>query len=465
MNPINLNHKFKYLHFGVSDDILRRKCYGDFQGAIGLIDKKLESKDQPEAMLNSLIVQREIINRLEENYPYTKSQAIEKVQDDIKDFNEEEFDKRELNGEIDWIYIGGIPHYFDRFYETLIKTNKAFAKRAGVENIISDGASITKESEEDPLDRAARIMREKGSKSNRITVRASVQIKEEYFQPGQFLRVHLPIPCSCLQQSDIKIEKVFPSGPQIAPEDAPQRTIYWEEKMLENHPFTVEYSYIYKADYNDVNSIIPDEIQPSFDTEELPPHIVFTPYIQELTNSLTEGIQSPLEKARAIYDFITLNMKYSFMRSYFCLENIPETGARNLKGDCGVMALLFITLCRCTGIPARWQGGLVTRPDFCGAHDWTMFYIAPYGWLYADPSFGTGAVREENELRRQFYFGNLEPFRMVANSEFQADFIPPKTFWRADPYDNQVGEIETLNGGLKYFQFERLKEVIAFEEI
>jgi transglutaminase-like putative cysteine protease len=129
------------------------------------------------------------------------------------------------------------------------------------------------------------------------------------------------------------------------------------------------------------------------------------------------------------------------------------------------MALLFITLCRCSGIPAGWQSGLITRPDFCGAHDWATFYIAPFGWLYADPSFGTGAVRQKNEERRLFYFGNLDPFRMVANTQFQTDFTNPKDFWRADPYDNQSGEIETLHHGLPYFEFDSFREVIEFEEL
>lgn len=448
---MDLNHNFNYLQIGLPDDILLHKHYGDFNKAIQLIDSKLESGNLPKAMRNSLIVQREIILRLSENYTFTKAEAISRVQKYIADFTEAEFDKRVDKGEIEWIYIQGIPHYFDRFYESLIKTDSDFAFRAGLYNIVN---------QDNPLDRAEHIMRERGSISKRIRVRASVRIKDKYFESGELVKVHLPIPCNCLQQSDIRIEKMEPSNGQVAPEDAPQRTIYWEESMVENHPFIVEYSYIYTASYNDISSIVPAEEQPSFDIHEQPPHIMFTPYIRELAQSLTEGIKSPLEKARVIYDFITLNVKYSFMRSYFCLENIPETCARNMRGDCGVMALLFITLCRCVGVPARWQSGLITRPDFCGAHDWAMFYIAPFGWLYADPSFGTGAVREQNEERRKFYFGNLDPFRMVANSEFQAGFTVPKTFWRADPYDNQVGEIETLHRGLQYFEFDRSKEVI-----
>lgn len=462
---MNLNHKFEYLHFALPEDILRRKIFGDFKGAIQLIDIKLESETLSQAMKNSMIVQREIMVRLPENYPYTKEKAIAKVQENIPDFTETEFDKRELKGEINWIYIEGIPHYFDRFYDTMIKTDSIFAARAGLRNVISDGASISSVSEEDPLDKASRIMKEVGSISNRIRVRASVKIKDEYFKPGQLVRVHLPIPCDCPQQSEIKIESIVPSNGQLAPEDSPQRTIFWEEKLIENHTFTVEYSYIYTAQYIDINSIVPQKNQPYFQTNVQPPHIIFTPYIRELAQSLTKGLNSPLEKAKAIYDYITLNMKYSFMPSYFCLESIPENGARNLKGDCGVMALLFITLCRCSGIPAGWQSGLITRPDFCGAHDWATFYIAPFGWLYADPSFGTGAVRQKNEERRLFYFGNLDPFRMVANTQFQTDFTNPKDFWRADPYDNQSGEIETLHHGLPYFEFDSFREVIEFEEL
>lgn len=109
---------------------------------------------------------------------------------------------------------------------------------------------------------------------------------------------------------------------------------------------------------------------------------------------MTRGKDSPLEKARSIFDFITLNMKYTFMPAYFGLENIAENCARSFTGDCGVFALLFITLCRCAGIPAQWQSGLA-----------------------------------------------------------------------AEPYDNQLGELETADRGLTYGEFERTKEVLLCEEL
>lgn len=309
------------------------------------------------------------------------------------------------------------------------------------------------------------LIKEKGTLSNRIRVRASIKIKENAFTPGMFARVHIPIPAVCEHQSQIVIEKTFPENGHIAPKDALQRTICFEESMKENHEFYAEYSYIHTTIYKDTKNIVPDTKQPDFYTEEENPHIVFTPYIKELVAALSKDITNPLEKARRFYDYITLNMKYTFMPDYFVLDSIADSCARNRTGDCGVFSLLFITMCRCAGIPSRWQSGLAVEPDFIGPHDWAQFYIAPYGWLYADPSFGIGAVRAKNEERRQFYFGNLDAYRMVANHAFQAPFTIEKRFWRCDPYDNQVGEVETDARGLRYDEFISTQEILVLEEI
>ena len=68
-------------------------------------------------------------------------------------------------------------------------------------------------------------------------------------------------------------------------------------------------------------------------------------------------------------------------------------------------------------------------------------------------------------MLHKYYFGNIAGDAMVANREFQGDFEVPKSHWRADPYDNQLGEIETSRGGLMYSQFDRAKAVVEFEKI
>ena len=189
----------------------------------------------------------------------------------------------------------------------------------------------------------------------------------------------------------------------------------------------------------------PDKVcaeQPSFCLEEEAPHIMFTPLIRAMCQEIVGDETNPLLKAKRIYEYVTDRVRYSYVRRYSTILNIPEYAAVNQKGDCGVQAVLFITLCRCAGVPARWQSGLFAAPYDIGGHDWAQFYVAPYGWLYADLSFGGSAHRLGNEERRAFYFGNLDPFRMPANLAFQHEFIPPKQFMRNDPTDNQYGECE-----------------------
>lgn len=462
---MDINDTFRCLHVGLPEDIRRRKLYGDFDGAVRLIDQRLSQAGTPKSLRDCMTAQREMILRTSEDYPFTREEALAQLREQIPDFTEAEFDQWVDEGRIGWIYLQGTPHYFDRFMETLRKADLAFARRAGLQKQAEAGA----EGQEDYLDRCCRLMRERGSLSNRIRIRATIQMKDALFTPGMFLRAHLPIPAACEQQSEITIEEISPRG-AAAPETAPQRTVCWEGTWQENPTFSVTYSYTHTARYHDLSipgtePLLSDGELAPFLAEEAP-HIVFTPYIRALTAQLTEGTADPLEKAGRIYDFITLNMHYSFMPSYFIMESIAESCARNFCGDCGVFGLLFITLCRCAGIPAQWQSGLTAEPDYaCGCHDWTRFYIPGRGWLYADPSYGISAVRKDKEDRRKFYFVNIDPYRMVANSQFQAPFTVEKNHWRADPYDNQTGELETADRGLRYEEFDSTKEVLLFEEL
>lgn len=474
---MKINDHFRFLNIGLPEDILRRKMYGDFDGAIRLIDLFLAKDNITDALRSCLIVQKEIMLRAYLDYPYTKEEAINVVREHLPDFTEEEFDQRVDDGKIRWIYINGEERYFNRFFQSMVKADTAFAARV---NLTLPGAeSNVKKNEKMHIDRCIDIMKEKGSLAQRIKIRATMKVKDEIFEKGMFIRAHLPVASACEQQSDIVIEDYYPKNAVIDPEEAPQRTICWEMNLEENEEFFVEYSYIHKATFHDTEKFLaegPDaykglvaepltEEEYADYTKEEAPHIVFSPYIKNLVETLTKDVTDPLEKARIFYDYVSLNMKYTFMPAYFNLENIAETCARTYTGDCGVFALLFITLCRCAGIPCCWQSGLTAEPGFCGGHDWTRFYAAPYGWMYADPSYGTAAVRTENEERRKFYFGNLDAYRMVANSEFQAPFLIDKDHWRADPYDNQVGEIETTDRGLNYSEYDRSKITVSIEEL
>lgn len=461
---MNINDTLQYLNYGLPDDIQRRKISGDFDGAIRLMDRRLADPATPEAMRAALQIQKLVCTLLPTEFPYSREDALSIIREKIPEFTDAEFDEYVDDRRIRWIYVNGEPRYFNRFFSSLCKAAPDFAQRAGVK--MPGVESATSGSTEDGrLDISMKKMKRDGSMTNRIRIRATVKLKDEFFTPGIFVRAHLPIPAACQQQSDIRIEKMWPETGVISPEDASQRTICWEETMDKNHEFMVVYSYLHTAQFLDAYNSqgIPGNYD--FDLQEQAPHIVFTPYLRALCQELTQGMEDPLMKAREFYDFITLNMKYTFMPSYVMLENMAENCARNFTGDCGIFALLFLTMCRCAGIPAQWQSGLTAEPDFIGGHDWVRFYVEPYGWIFADPSYGTAAVRAGKEERRKFYFGNLDPYRMVANSAFQQNFSVPKQQWRADPYDNQLGEIETADRGFGFDEYLRTKEILLCEEV
>ncbi len=442
-----------YLKTDLPEDILKLKCAGYFEQAIRLIDLRL-NKQIPLAMRKRLELEKLIIRTIEGEYPYTFEQALKKMQDEINNFTKAELVSLQEEGRADWILIEGKLRFNDSFFESLIKTSPDLKKRLKDEIIDEDRGNF--------LNDNIRDTKEKKSSSYFIHMKSTVKVKDSK-RIGETIKAHLPLPKEC-QQSNIKIINTVPEGVFVSPGDHPSRTAYFETKLQKDMEFSVEYSYETHLNYNEPDPVLASKDQPGFDTGELEPHIMFTPYIKELTKEITGDESNPLLKARKIYDYVTQNVKYSYMRAYSTITNIPEYAALNLKGDCGVQALLLITLLRCAGIPAKWQSGLAVTPYHIGPHDWARFYVAPFGWLFADPSFGGGEV-SSNKEKWNFYFGNLDPFRMVANSEFQHEFDPPKKHLRHDPYDNQVGELEYEDRQLLREEFSVSWELIDMHKI
>lgn len=449
----------EYLKIDLPEDILKLKAYGDFKGALKLIDLKL-GKKLPEALAKRLEIEKVIINELEKQYEYSYEDALKMLNEKIKDFKDEELIKLKDEGFADWIFVYGKVKFQNRFFENIIKTCPEIAER-----LIDKNASEDRSANVKLLNDTIEEMETKGNKAYFIHMRASVKVKKESEKLGKTIKVHIPVPVQCMQTKNIKILNTVPYADFISDGNYPQRTAYFEKALEENDEFSVEYSYENHVKYTKLEPEKVSSEQPDFYTSDLAPHIMLTPYIKELLKEIIGSETNPLIKARRIYDFITTKVMYSFVREYLAIENIPEYATLNLKGDCGIQALLFITLCRCAKIPARWQSGLYVTPYTIGSHDWAQFYIAPYGWLFADCSFGGSAYRSGCKKRWDFYFGNLDPFRMPANSEFQYDFEPNKKFLRADPYDSQNAECEYEDSRLDSNDFDVLKETIEISEI
>lgn len=456
----------RILSVELPEDVLKAKHCGDFELAQRIIENRLQCERTPDFMKQRLLVEREILQRLPIDYSYSVSEALSLMQKHIPDYTEAELWELIESGMADWIYIKGEIRLATRFFDNLRENYSEFARRCGdVEESLEDGDGYHIKNE------ILQRMRSEGRQTRQITVTLTRRIREEAFQKGE-VTVHLPIPKPQVNIDHIEILSTYPADGEggarvsIGSEKDPQRTVCFQENMQENHPFSVTYRYECTAlcRIDETGRVIEgrqwdkDEGFRAEDLAEEYPHIRFTDTIRTLHREILEkaGVspEDPLKTARAMYDFVTTKVNYSYMREYITLEEIPEYATVNLKGDCGVQALLFITLCRLSGIPARWQSGAYVTPAYgkkaaeSGSHDWAMFYLEPWGWFFADPSFGGGAFRSGNLDRWNYYFGNLDPYRMAANDAFQRAFCPPKQETRSDPYDNQSGEIEYAGRGL-----------------
>ena len=53
------------------------------------------------------------------------------------------------------------------------------------------------------------------------------------------------------------------------------------------------------------------------------------------------------------------------------------------------------------------------------------------------------AKLKNDEARWNYYFGNLDPFRVPFNCDMQCDFVPPRKFLRDDT-------VASVDGGAEY---------------
>ena len=101
----------------------------------------------------------------------------------------------------------------------------------------------------------------------------------------------------------------------------------------------------------------------------------------------------------------------------------------NGHGDCGQVSLLFISLCRSLGIPARWESGWMLHPGEINLHDWAEAYLE--GVMDSiDQSFGI----QKGPLPL-FYSRGIDAYRWVVNTGISGPLYPAKTYPRSETVD------------------------------
>jgi hypothetical protein len=465
-----VSSSFEFLIVGLPERIRHLEEKGLFRDAIHLMKKILaESKGLPSMLRSRLEWESERIKRIRNGYTLSRREAFDSVKSQISDLTQEDFERWMQEGFIEYREIEGETRIFNNFLPNLLRDNTEAKKRVKQPDKTSEQVTnIVHDNVDSIIEKSGAL----GSRyvepvKNKVLMR--LKIKPDAVPEGEVVRVWMPFPRKDPLQPEIKLLSATPKKYVLAPEDSSQRTIYFEKEATkgEDLEFQVKYEYTACASHQKIDPIkvkpyIRNEVYEKYTLEQLP-HIAFTPYLRKLADEIVTEQSNPYLKARNVYNWITENMKYALVPEYSTIECISDYAARNLRGDCGVQALLFITLCRISGIPARWQSGWHLNPVRPSPHDWAQFYVEPYGWLHADLSFG--GHEKSVQKYHKFYFGNIDNFRLIANTDISSKFTPPKTHHRSDNVDNQRGEVEWKDGNIYYDKWNYELKVLAHNSI
>jgi transglutaminase-like putative cysteine protease len=293
----------------------------------------------------------------------------------------------------------------------------------------------------------------------RMHVTYTLTVKADAVPAGQTVRCWLPFPRTDeVRQQGVKLLSTSQKNYRRAPQHATHSTLYMEQKAVAGQPtvFSETFEYVsYGAKFH----LTPEncgtyntksKIYREF-TAQREKHIVFTPRLRELAARLTAGETNPYRKAERIFRWVD-HFPWASAREYSTIDNIPEYVLQNGHGDCGQVSLLFITLCRISGIPARFESGFMMHPHEQNLHDWAEIYFENIGWVPVDQSFGVCA-NAQTEDEALFFLGGIDSWRMIVNRDFGRALFPKKKYPRSETVDFQRGEVEWAGGNLYFDQW------------
>ncbi|MEP6664182.1 MAG: transglutaminase domain-containing protein, partial [Verrucomicrobiota bacterium] len=386
---------------------------GDFKEAGEILETALHAPtDQPEAGLKQIAYEMDLIKRVRQDYSLTETQLFQKLSGAVKDLQRTEFDAWVKQGRFDGRMMDGEKRYVGTSVSNLFFRHPELNPRRLPPKNDSDYQKQLLENAR-AIKMAAARQKKNYVLPTRYRATFTVTAEKNAVPAGKTIRAWLPVPRKTPFQNDFKLVSTSSPVKQLAGENSSIRSVFLEQIAEKDLPTrfqeTFEYT-IRPTHFNlDPRRIMPvDENDPAlkpFLAEA--PHVVFTPPLLKLAKKIAGDETNQMLQARAFFNWVADHIKYSYAREYSTLTNISDYCANHGYGDCGQEALLFITLCRSQGIPARWQTGWHLVPGHVTIHDWTEIYLAPYGWVPVDPWAGIFATRycpsltpeERTELR------------------------------------------------------------------
>ncbi len=431
---------------------------GNFSEAKIMIQDKLRGNELSASEKYDLQFQIELLDRIRLDFRRTRSDVINSLKKYYPDLTDGMLLNWEMDNSLEMKIIDGEKRYFNNAVPNLFRVNAAAKKvKEKIDGIKRSELDIFLEKYIPEVVESANRTKERFVKPVKMGIKYSLTVKPNVVPEGEIIRCWLPYPKeSNPRQSGIQLISVNKNEYVIADDKNLQRTIYMEERAVKDKPikFEMELVYTSRAEYvnlfeteNPVSFKRNSEVFSEFTKEEYP-HIVFSDRIKELSGKIVDDKKDPVQKLKKIFTWVDENTPWASAREYSTIPNIPEYSLDHKHGDCGIQTLLFMTLCRYNGIPAKWQSGWMMHPPEINLHDWCEIYVDGYGWIPVDQSFGIKNYLDDSQ--KYFYLGGIDAYRFIVNDGYSKPLFPAKIYPRSETVDFQRGEVEWRGGNL-YF--------------
>ena len=145
----------------------------------------------------------------------------------------------------------------------------------------------------------------------------------------------------------------------------------------------------------------------------------------DLAVKVTQGKTLPIDKARAIYDYVFTTMRYDKTGTGWGHGDVLYACDAK-KGNCTDFHSMFIAMARSQSIPARFEIGFPLPPDkqsgeIAGYHCWSDFYIDSKGWIPVDISEAW-----KHPEQRDYFFGSHDVNRIQFSMGRDLHLSPPQ---------------------------------------
>ncbi len=146
--------------------------------------------------------------------------------------------------------------------------------------------------------------------------------------------------------------------------------------------------------------------------------------VRAIAARVTKGRTTPMDKARALYDYVLTTMTYDKSGTGWGRGD-TEYACDVRRGNCTDFHSLFISLARASGIPAQFvMGALIPEGrdgTISGYHCWAKFYAPDRGWVPVDISEAW-----HHRDRADYYFGSIDDNRIALSEGRDILLEPPQ---------------------------------------